>query len=68
MLEALITQIFRFGPLLFGLGFLAPLFCELIELSGAALPFGMAPIAAGLILGGGLGLMAQLRGSWIWRT
>lgn len=68
MLTALITQIFRFGPFLFGVGFLAPLFGQILSLSGMSLPFGMSPLLAGLVVGGGLGLVAQLRGSWIWRT
>ena len=68
MLEALITQIFRFGPFLFGIGFLAPLIKEIIVRSALTVPFGLSPLLVGLVLGGGLGLMAQIRGSWVWRT
>lgn len=67
MLTKVIAQIFRFGPLIFGVGFMAPLFAELIRLVGWTLPFGLTPLIAGLILGGGLGLVAQVRGSWIWQ-
>lgn len=67
MLQKLIGLIFRFGPLVFGVGFMAPLFRELIILSGWTVPFGMSPLVAGLLLGGGLGLFAQVRGSWIWQ-
>jgi len=28
-------------------------------------PFGLTPLVTGLILGGGLGLLAQIRGRWI---
>ena len=67
MLVKLIETIFKFGPLVFGLGFLVPLFRELIIMSGVALPFGMSALVVALALGGGLGLMAQVRGSWIWQ-
>lgn len=67
MLTKLIALIFKFGPLVFGFGFLVPLFRELMIVSGVALPFGMSALVAALILGGGLGLIAQVRGSWIWQ-
>lgn len=60
-----IRTIFQFGPLVFGFGFLAPLFAQIIEQAGWTLPFGISPLAAGLMLGGLLGLAAQLRGRWI---
>ena len=66
MLIKFIGLIFKFGPLIFGLGFMTPLFAELIGRAGVALPFGLTPLIAGLLLGGGLGLFAQLRGSWVW--
>ena len=66
MFTKLIELIFKYGALIFGVGFMAPLFAELIARAGVALPFGLTPIAGGLILGGGLGLIAQIRGSWIW--
>jgi len=66
MMIKLIELIFKFGPLVFGFGFMAPLFAELISRAGVSLPFGLTPLFAGLILGGGLGLFAQVRGSWIW--
>ena len=67
MLVKLIELIFKFGPLVFGFGFMAPLFAELIVRAGVSLPFGLTPLLAGLILGGGFGLIAQMRGSWIWQ-
>ncbi len=66
MFTKLIELIFKYGALIFGVGFMAPLFAELIARAGVALPFGLTPIVAGLILGGGFGLIAQIRGSWIW--
>ena len=66
MLIKLIELVFKFGPLVFGVGFMAPLFAELISRADVGLPFGLTPLIAGLVLGGGLGLFAQVRGSWIW--
>jgi len=66
MLLKLIELIFKYGALIFGVGFMAPLFSALIERAGLALPFGLTPLIVGLMLGGGLGLFSQMRGSWIW--
>jgi len=62
---AILGLIFRFGALLFGLGFLAPLAAQIIERAGWSLPYGITPLMAGLGIGGVLGLAAQLRGRWI---
>ena len=56
---------FLFSPIVFGLGFIGPLIAELISLSNLGLPAG-APLIAGLMLGGILGVLAQIRGSWVW--
>ena len=56
---------FLFSPPIFGLGFMGPLIAELIVLTQLDLPSGV-PLIAGLIIGGGLGLLAQARGSWVW--
>lgn len=56
---------FFFSPFVFGIGFLAPLIAQIIDLWGV--PTGdVNSLIVGLILGGVLGLMAQLRGSWLW--
>lgn len=60
-----IKTIFYFGPLLFGFGFLAPLAAQILKAMSWTPPFGLTPLMAGLILGGGLGLIAQIRGRWI---
>lgn len=62
---AILGLIFRFGPLLFGLGFISPLTAQVIERAGWSLPYGVTPLMAGLGIGGVLGLAAQLRGRWI---
>ena len=62
---AAIKTIFYFGPLIFGVGFVAPLTAQVIELSGWQLPSGLTAIAVGLIVGVVWGGVAQIRGRWI---
>lgn len=66
-MKKLIESIFKYGAFIFGLGFMAPLITQIIVRSGLALPMGLSPLLIGLVLGGGLGLLAQIRGSWIWQ-
>jgi len=60
-----IKAIFYFGPLLFGIGFLAPLSAQIIQAMDWTPPFGLTPLMTGLILGGAYGLLAQIRGRWV---
>lgn len=60
-----IKSIFYLGPLLFGFGFLAPLSAQIIHTIGWTPPFGLTPLITGLIIGGTLGLIAQIRGTWV---
>ncbi len=53
-----------FSPLVFGLAFIAPLCAQILDRTDVAFP--IANIWVGLIVGLGLGLMAQIRGSWLW--
>lgn len=62
---SVIKAIFYLGPLLFGLGFLAPLAAQIIQAMGWTPPFGLTPLLTGLIIGGTLGLIAQIRGTWV---
>lgn len=66
MLMKLIELIFKFGPLVFGIGFMWPLITQVIERAEITLPFGLTPLVVGAVFGIGSGLIAQLRGSWIW--
>ena len=61
----IIKSIFYLGPLIFGIGFLAPLVLQTIQAIGWMPPFGLTPLVTGLIVGGTLGLIAQYRGRWI---
>ncbi|WP_321491089.1 hypothetical protein [uncultured Hyphomonas sp.] len=64
-MEQVIRSVFRFGPLIFALGFLAPLIAQIIGQLNWSPPFGISPLAAGLLVGGAYGLVAQFRGRWI---
>jgi len=54
-----------FSPIVFGVLFLAPLIAQ--SMTAAGLQVSTLPnLIVGLFIGGGLGLMAHYRGSWIW--
>ena len=63
-------QVIRFlsgwGPLWFGIGFLAPLIAQTMEAMAIPAPLGLSPIAVGLVIGSLAGLVAKSRGSWVW--
>jgi hypothetical protein len=61
----LVGLVLHYMPLIFGIGFLAPLIAQVVERSGLTLPYGVAPLAAGLVIGGLWGAHAQFRGRWI---
>ncbi len=54
-----------FSPMIFAIGFLTPLIAQLLEVFNAP-TFGFHPLVVGFLIGGLFGLMAQIRGSWIW--
>ncbi len=62
---AVIRLVFFLMPLLFGVGFLAPLIAQSLDALAWAAPWGMSSLHFGLALGAGLGLIATLRGRWI---
>lgn len=64
-MQKVIKAIFYFGPLIFGFGFIAPLSAQIIQAMAWTPPFGLTPLVTGLIIGGTLGLIAQIRGTWI---
>lgn len=57
---------FSLGPILFGIGFLAPLIAALLGAAGIDAPLGLAPLHFGLATGALLGLVARQRGTWLW--
>jgi hypothetical protein len=65
MIWPVLQRLNSWGPLFFGLGFIAPLMATLMTRSGLELSFGLSPIWLGIALGGVWGLYARSRGSWI---
>jgi hypothetical protein len=63
--QFVLKNILHFMPLIFGIGFLGPLLAQFITLFDWQAPFGLAPLTAGLILGGIWGAFAQIKGRWI---
>lgn len=55
----------RFGPLFFGIGFLAPVMAAAIARTQLAIPFGLAPLTLGLIVGAAAGGLASFRRRWL---
>ena len=64
-MTAIIKRIFYLGPLIFGIGFIAPLTATIIRQAAWQPPFGVEPLLAGLFVGGAWGLYAQWRGRWL---
>jgi hypothetical protein len=65
MAQAAVTQLFRWMPLLFGIGFIAPLVAQTMAYWHWDAPFGLSRIAFGLLIGAPWGLYAVLRGRWV---
>lgn len=63
MIETLIKLLF--APLTFALLFLAPLFAQVLDALALSLPVA-SNLTIAFIVAGAWGLVAQLRGSWIW--
>jgi len=64
-MQVAIKKLFAIMPLLFGIGFIAPLIAQTMAFWGWEAPLGMERIVFGLILGGSWGLYATIRGRWI---
>ena len=65
MIKTVMGKLGPWGPVFFGVGFLAPLIAQTIEAVDRVPPLGLTPIEAGLIGGATLGLAAKLRGRWL---
>ncbi len=55
----------RWGPVLFGVGFVAPLVAQSLDAAAVSAPFGLGSLTFGLAVGISLGAVAKVRGSWI---
>ena len=65
MMSQVIAKLFAVMPLLFGIGFIAPLTAQLMAICGIDAPLGMSRIGFGLLLGGTWGLYANFKGRWL---
>lgn len=64
MTKTIIEQLFAWGPVWFGIGFMAPVLMTLMQ-KAAWSPFGLPPLIVGLMIGVIWGTVAKLRGTWI---
>jgi hypothetical protein len=64
-MQQALKGIFFIMPFLFGIGFIAPVTIELMDLAGVQAPMGLTRVTAGLLLGGTWGLYATIKGSWL---
>jgi hypothetical protein len=64
-MEIALKRLFAVMPLLFGIGFIAPLIAQTMAYWQIDAPFGTSRIAFGLLIGAPWGLYATLRGRWI---
>jgi hypothetical protein len=65
MMQSALKQLFHWMPLLFGVGFIAPLIAQSMALWEIEAPLGMSRLLFGLAIGAPWGLYAVLRGRWI---
>ena len=65
MIRSVLQRLNPWGPLFFGLGFIAPLIATLVTRSGLEPSVGLSPIWLGVAVGSAWGLYAKFRGSWI---
>jgi len=64
-MEKVLRLVLTLLPLIFAFGFLVPLIMQGMDRMGWAAPFGLPALIFALIIGGGWGLTAQIRGRWI---
>ena len=65
LLGRLLPLLLQGMPLLFGLGFIAPLIAQLLERTVPGAAQAQWPLLTGLAIGGSWGALANLRGRWL---
>jgi hypothetical protein len=64
-MQVALQKFFGLMPLFFGIGFIAPLVAQSLVALGIPAPFGLGPVAFGLLVGVPWGLYATWRGRWL---
>lgn len=64
-MERVLRLIIGSLPLIFAFGFLVPVIDQAMTALGWSAPFGLGTLTFAFILGGTLGIIAQIRGRWI---
>lgn len=64
-MERALRLLFFMGPLLFGIGFLAPLIAQSLRATGVEEVLGVSALLFALVVGGALGALATVRRRWI---
>ncbi len=65
MLTESLRRLFPWGPLFFGIGFIAPLLAQSLDRMPVSAPAGLSNLQFGLVVGVAWGLFAKFRGSWV---
>jgi hypothetical protein len=60
-----LKKAYEWGPLLFGIGFVAPLIAQSMDAAAWTAPAGLTNIQLGLAIGLISGSVAKMRGRWI---
>ncbi|HWU02602.1 MAG TPA: hypothetical protein VN222_07695 [Novosphingobium sp.] len=64
-MESAIKQLIYWLPFLFGIGFIAPLIAQIMQVWHIAAPFGLSHATFGVLIGAPWGLYAVWRGRWL---
>ena len=65
MIKTILGPVFDWMPVIFGVGFVAPVIAAFLVAGGIDAPFGFAPIHVGLAAGLTWGLIAKFTGRWV---
>ncbi len=60
-----LTWVMKLLPLIFGLGFLAPVIAAAMQALALPTPFDLPPLSLGFVIGGLWGLFATITGRWL---
>jgi hypothetical protein len=63
--EELLKRLFAWGPVWFGLGFVAPVVAQTLDAGSLEAPLALSSLQFGLAVGLVLGVVAKLRGRWV---